>query len=208
MNFGKDYLFKEVEGIKDDKIKKFVITVLDNANPEFWKAPSSSSGKYHPPEDQGERGLLRHVIKAVSVCKQYARRAVFSESETDISLAAVILHDVCKNGIEWGKNTDYAHGYLTYNWLNQFKLDKRIKETIKNGVRYHMFPWCYIISPFEDRNYTNKEMKVNLEEYQRASYPSRIELAVREADYWASRKNMSFLPGVNALHDMPEEEKE
>ncbi len=45
-------------------------------------------------------------------------------------------------------------------------------------------------------------MRRNLEELSRALlYPTRIELAVREGDFWASRKEMSFVPGRIAIYD-------
>jgi len=58
----KTKLYKEIERINDSGVKNFVKIALDNAVEQFWLCPSSSTGKYHPLEDQGEGGLIRHLI--------------------------------------------------------------------------------------------------------------------------------------------------
>ena len=192
-------------------MRRFVDAALRRADPEFWKAPCSSSGKYHPYEDQGEGGLIRHLKKGAAVVAEYARRARFSEYETDLALAAAVLHDIKKDGEPWSGKTDYTHGIIGARWLKQFEMDDLTgKQVILDAVRYHMAPWCYAVPPFEERAYTKIEMTANLEEVTRALVsPGKIELAVREGDYWGSRKSMSFLPGKSIaydprLHDSPE----
>lgn len=206
-------LDREVQKIQSIDIREFVKMALSKADPMFWKAPCSSSGKYHPPEDQIEGGLIIHNQKGVVVVEQFARRAQFSEIELDMAISAMLLHDICKDGIPpWGRHTDYTHGLLGSRWLEQFKLrDKVVKRMILDAVRYHMAPWCYAVNPFEYRAYTKEEMMRNINELSRAlTNPSRIELAVREGDYWGSRETMSFLPGKTIVfdprvHDTPEE---
>ncbi len=201
---------KEVEKIVSEDIKEFTYQALAEVDENYWKAPASSSGKFHPPEDNGEGGLVRHVIKGVAVIEQYARRARFTERELDEAISAFLLHDTCKNGVVWTTpKTDYTHGLIAAEWLEKFDLEPAAKVAIQNAVRFHMAPWCYAISPFEDRLYSKEEMNRNLEEMSRAMFPTRIEEAVREADYWSSRSSMSFFPGspVEIRHDLPEEIK-
>jgi len=52
-------------------------------------------------------------------------------------------------------------------------------------------------------------MNLNLSELTRAMYPSRVEKAIQEADYWSSRQSMSYFPGVavEIRHDRPDEIK-
>lgn len=209
-------LRKEVQKIESKDIRKFVEEALAKADPKFWESPSSSSGKRHPPEDNGKGGLIRHIQKGVVVVEQFARRASFSPREIDMALTGIILHDICKNGVPWREETNSIHGFIASQWLEQFELkDETAKRMILDAIRYHMAPWCHIINPFEDRVYSKQEMMKNLEELRRAlTNPGRIELAVREGDYWSSRQNMSFLPGVCAaipkdeVHDSPEESPE
>lgn len=198
---------REVEKIQSEEIKQFTLDVLLATDPHFWVAPASSTGKYHPPEDNGEGGLVRHVVKGVAVVEQFARRARFTQYETDMAIAAFLLHDTCKNGVVWGEQTDYTHGLIAAKWLEGFELgDETAKREIMNAVRFHMAPWCYAVSPFEDRPFSKQEMLANLDELARAMFPSRIEEAIREADYWSSRQSMSFMPGVAVdwRHDAPE----
>ncbi len=213
---GIEMLSGEIERINSEDIKMFAVLALMHADPKFWTAPCSSTGKYHPPEDQGEGGIIRHLIKGTAVVEEFARRARFSPLERDIAIASFLLHDICKQGAPpWGEHTDYTHGMIAYDWLRQFPLhDMYAKQAILDGVRYHMAPWCYVVSPFgrkEGRAFTQDEMLANLNEVARALVsPSRIELAVREADYWSTRQGMSYMPGYTIVqdrrvHDSPEE---
>lgn len=203
---------KEIEKIVSPDIKDFTYQAFAEVDPKFWIAAASSTGKYHPAEDNGEGGLVRHVVKAVAVVEQFARRDGFSPRELDIALSAILLHDTCKNGVIWeSKFTDYTHGIIAAKWLEKFVLndDRGAKSEIINAVRYHMGQWSYAVNPYEDRPYTKQEMANNLNEVIRALHPSRIEKAVQDADYWSSRQSMSFFPGVSVdIHrDSPIEAK-
>jgi hypothetical protein len=185
-------LYNQSKKIHDDDIREFFITVLDNAPAGFWKVPCSSSGKYHPPEDQGEGGLIRHLIKCGKMSLEFARFYYdFSEENlkmakrnTDIVFTAASIHDIQKNGIPWTEHTDYSHGKIAYDWLEQFKLKQPEKDEIRNCVRYHMWKW---VQPDT--------------ETARATNPTLNESIVQLADYVSSRKCDSFLPGVS----LPEE---
>lgn len=189
---------KEVEKIVSEDIKNFTYDAFAEVDEKFWTSPASSSGKYHPPEDNGEGGLVRHVVKGVAVVEQYGRRAKFTSRELDMGISAFLLHDTCKNGVVWDfGQTDYTHGLIAAKWLEKFDLaDSMAKEQILSAVRYHMAPWCYAVSPYEERPYTKDEMTKNLDELTRAMYPTRVEKAIQEADYWSSRQSMSYFPGV------------
>lgn len=206
-----DILAEELDKIQDLFIRAFTKEALEATDDKFYSYSCSSTGVRHPPEDNKKGGIMRHVKKGVVVIEQFARRAAFSPLELDIALSAFILHDTCKNGIKWSEKTNWAHGYVGAKWLGQFGLDDNpvVKETILNAIRYHMAPWVYRHVPWEHDTFTQQQVKENWEEMQRAlTCPSRIELAVREADYWSSREEMSYLPGVPIIgpHDMPPEE--
>jgi len=189
---------KEIEKITDENIKNFTYQAFAEVDPKFWISPSSSTGKYHPEEDNGEGGLVRHVVKGIAVVEQYLRREMATLREIDIAKSAFLLHDTCKNGVVWESSfTNYTHGFIAAKWLEKFDLtDESAKQEIINAVRYHMGQWSYVVSPFEDRPYTKEEMMANVNEIIRALHPSKIERAVQDADYWASRQSMSFFPGV------------
>jgi len=173
-----DSLYKQVKKIKDADIQKFTNLALDHAPPEFWIAPCSSSGHHHPPEDNGEGGVMRHLIKGIYMSLELARFFSISETNTDIVVSGYILHDIQKNGIPWGNKTDDTHGKIASLWLMQFPLKEPEKEAICNCVRYHMGQW---VQPEE--------------EVIRALHPTKNELIVQLTDYVCSREYASFLPG-------------
>lgn len=178
----KEKLFYETEKIQDSKIIEFTQKALNNVPNEFWTAPCSSSGKNHPPEDQGEGGIVRHILKGTYICQDLCRFFKIQENDVDedIVMSGWILHDAKKNGDPWGERTDYTHGLIAYNWLEQFELEEPKKEKIRNCVRYHMWKW---VQPEE--------------EIKRATNPSTNERIVQLTDYFCSRKKASFLPGIN-----------
>ena len=176
----KNFFYDQVNVIQDASIKKFVLAVLDNAPNQFFLVPSSSTGKYHPPEDQGESGLLRHSIKCARISLDLASFYNIEDWEKDVVYAASLLHDIQKNGMPWKDNTDYAHGKIAYDWLSQFTSLSIHSFYIRQCIRFHMGRW---VAPKE--------------EVERALHPSMLELIVQLADYLSSRKDISFLPDMD-----------
>jgi hypothetical protein len=170
--------------IDNPVIRDFVKNALDHAPQEFWKAQSSGSGKYHPPEDQGVGGLIRHLVKCVYTSEELGNFFNISYTDRDIVLAGTLLHDIQKNGIPWGEMTHYEHGKIASDWLDNFTLDNKIKDGIRNCVRYHMYRWC---EPEKEK--------------MRAINPTINEKIVQLSDFFSSRKCASFLPG----YEIPEE---
>lgn len=222
----KSELYKRIEIIQSKSLANTIKEVLDAADIKFWAAPSSSSGRFHPAEDQGEQGLLRHVIKATYVFEQEARRLRFEDYEFDAGMAATILHDIKKNGEPWGKDTDYTHGIIGARFIDTFRFhNNTIKKIVSDSVRYHMAPWNTTISNERSSqarkdpkmpSFTYEELTKELEERTRGLFPNRVEKAVQDADYWASREVMSFYPGISIMpykgeskicrrHDTPED---
>ncbi|MBU4501364.1 MAG: hypothetical protein KKA79_02135 [Nanoarchaeota archaeon] len=218
-------LYDRLDTINSKSLAKTVNTILGEVDHEFWKDHCSNRAN-HPPEDEGEGGLIRHVIKCTYIFEQEARRQRFESFEFDAGMAAIILHDIKKNGEEWGKSTEYTHGIIGYNFIKKFYFaDRTIKKLVMNGVRYHMAPWNTTILKMKlelvKNNpdmplFTYKEFMGELEERTRGMMPNRIEKAVQDADFWGSRKDISFYPGVSIMpdternkeyrkHDTPEE---
>jgi len=173
-------LYSKIFEIKDLEIKGFVKEALDNAPLGFWTTPCSGTGKYHPPENQGEGGLIRHLIKCVEVAKDLCRYYEISDRDRDIVLAGTILHDIKKNGEPWGKSTDMEHGKIGSDFLEGFKLKEPEKTKIKNCVRYHLGRFTRTI-----------------EDVKRASTPTQNEMIIQITDFFCSRKYASWLPGIN-----------
>ena len=178
-------LYLQIEKIESPHIRKFTKNALDKAHDQFWLVPSSSSGKFHPPEDQGEGGLIRHLVKASEVAYELARFYNITTQDRDIVVSAAILHDIQKNGIPWGISSDSNHALVAYHWLDEFDLDQPYKNKIRKCVRYHMSRWSGL-----------------KKEIERATRPNTNELIVQLSDYFSSRKNVSFLPGISLSEEV------
>ena len=62
---GKEYktmvLVPELKHITDQELLKAVANYFEHVVPDyFWVMPASSTGKYHPDQDAGVGGLVRH----------------------------------------------------------------------------------------------------------------------------------------------------
>lgn len=180
--------------IQSEKIRRFVQKALDAAPPEFFKAPCSSSGQYHPPEDQVEGGIIVHSRKAVRVALDLFRFFdVKDQLAKDKIIAACILHDIQKNGIPWSDKTSYEHGPIAAKWLFPFAvLEPEAKDEdfvhldgdlvdILELVKNHMGIW----------NQPNKTsaLKLGKDVEERDVW----HLIVQLSDYWASRKWCPFV---------------
>lgn len=176
----KEALYIQIKEIKNKDVQDFVRAALDNAPEGFWHSPCSGTGRYHPPENQGEAGIIRHLIKCVVTAKDLCRYFDLPEKDKDIVLAAIFLHDIKKNGEPWKQSTDMYHGKIAADFLDRFQLKEPEKTQIKNCVRYHM------------GRFTGSK-----EDIERASNPDKREFIVQLTDLFCSRKYASWLPGHN-----------
>jgi len=195
-----------LELIKSEKIRRFVKRALDAAPKQFWTAPCSSSGKYHPPENQVEGGIIVHSRKAIQVAIELFRFfEIQDQLVKDKIIAACILHDIQKCGIPWGEKTDYEHGPIAARWMvplaalesepqkeDIIHVDVDLMDILEL-VRDHMGIWnkpkptpalkkVHFISP-------NKTKEDGYLVNEKAIW----HLIVQLADYWASRKWCSFV---------------
>lgn len=179
----KELLYRTVELIPEPEIRKYVRGAFDNASPEFFQAPTSSSGKYHPVENNIVGGLVGvHTIKAALFGHDYSSHSC--PQDKGIVIAGCLLHDIRKGIQDDGKWNGYAfdHGLRAYNWLEQFDLDEKYKDKIRAEVRTHMSD---LTSPEEERKLA---LSPDLPLVQRIVQYSDIAASVM----WAS-----FIPGVD-----------
>lgn len=107
-----DYFKKELDLIKNEKIREVCVKVLEAVDDEFFVAAASSTGKYHPTYALGDGGLYRHTRAAVGIAASLLELEQFNFDDTvkDYIICALILHDSCKCGITW--NSRYTrHGH-------------------------------------------------------------------------------------------------
>lgn len=79
----------------------------------FYQVPSSSSGKYHSEDELEPGGLVLHTIKCVRAAETMARMYQLTEDELELAKTALLLHDICKNGLTRDSgHTEFAHPLL------------------------------------------------------------------------------------------------
>lgn len=168
----KSNLFKtELNNIKDEGLRFFVKTYLEENVPEYFFAiGASSSGKYHPKFSQGEGGLVRHTKAVCAVAEELLRMSSYAympEIYQDYVRAACILHDTAKYGMsaemnkeEYANHAPRAAVEVAEAWNALFENEAPFLLT--NAIRSHMGQWS---TDKADRPFTNLDRCVHLSDY-------------------------------------------
>ncbi|MBR1717686.1 MAG: hypothetical protein IJ715_00280 [Bacilli bacterium] len=144
-----DYFKKEYEMIKNseyrDNLKKLVSMLPDY----FFKVAASSTGKYHPSFTLGDAGLVRHSKAAFRIGYELLNNntigSVFNESEKELMLCGLLVHDGLKHGLVESKYTVFEHPILMANFLrenkDQFTWSDKEVNFIASVIETHMGEW-------------------------------------------------------------------
>lgn len=132
-------LDSEIMQIQDWRLREFCRLALDRVPIRFFEAPASLTGKWHPVQDQGLGGLVRHTKIATYFGRRLTRVYQLDKDAEDVVTAALILHDL---GKVWEvKGDDYVpHELLCVEYLRGLPESYRFARVIE-GVRWHMGPW-------------------------------------------------------------------
>lgn len=145
---------EEFSLINDANIERHVSEILSNVPDIFFTAPASSTGKHHPEKARMVGGLVWHTKVAVRIGYDIINSDTLISTEeklllSDIVVAALILHDTYKYGID-GKSefTLGEHPRLAFNVIRKYSTNPSIKlservilEDIANCVYSHMGKW-------------------------------------------------------------------
>lgn len=196
----KEELQKELQKIKDEKVRKLAIRAFSRVPEEFWKAGASSTGKYHPPMSQGEGGLWRHTRAVVFFVESITaiEQTPVDDRDKDLLVAAALLHDSCKYGLPWGKYTHEKHPLLVFALLDFEEKDAdldvedmAIWDEINFLISSHMGQWN-----------KNRSQEVILPKPK-----SGLQKILHLADYLASRKEVDLkhlsVEKATINHDSP-----
>ena len=140
---------KELDYIKDERIRKSCSTILDILPDYFYEIPASSTGKYHPSFSLGDGGLVRHVKVAVRIAKELLDNPCignkYNQNEKDMMIMTLILHDGLKSGLVHNRYTQANHPTLIKNFVieNKDKIELTDKELdfFAHAVESHMGYW-------------------------------------------------------------------
>ena len=120
-----EYFVKELDCIKNERIKKSLIYMINKLPDYFFMIPAASTGKYHPEYAQGEGGLLRHTKAAFRIGYELlSDKAIgdkYTDDEKDLMLMGLLLHDGLKLGKEESKYTKFDHPILMANYIEENK---------------------------------------------------------------------------------------
>ena len=173
---------EELDLIKNPVIRDFVIDVIDTMAPDyFWKIAASTSGRYHPKISLGEGGLIRHTKLAVWWSAELMRTEDWHQDEHDVVIAALILHDLKKNGDKLVdgratvKNCVNIHGTVLADEIRMRKFPPgmavpHVIDAVLDGIAYHMGRWTcpdWKTSPPRSRDWQIGRMRrtVHLADY-------------------------------------------
>ena len=150
----KENLDDEVKLIKDDGLRLLVILALHAAPEYFFTMPASTTGKYHPSYALGDGGLIRHMKAAVNIAEDLLKleqNAFLSEAHHDNIIAALILHDSVKKGMDGSLWTTNEHPKDaakllrdTYESNKMFvNVDENTVDVVCKMIASHMGQWDY-----------------------------------------------------------------
>lgn len=136
---------EELNLIKNQEIRVFTRLVLDRIPAPVWDRPSSSSGKYHPPSSQGHRGLYRHTQAVVVIAVKLTEVYGLTTDDTDIVIAAAILHDGLKYSLIPGKHTTKTHPEDMAKFVSliakKTNFNSEFTSKLVSGISRHMGRW-------------------------------------------------------------------
>ena len=144
-----DILKKEINYVKDTNRRKDLKTLIELLPDYFFEVPASSTGKYHPEFALGEGGLVRHTKVAVRIAVELLNNNCvgmkFNETDRDLIIMALILHDGVKSGMEHSKYTKFDHPLLVSKLImeNKDKVSIEVDDLRKlcSMIESHMGEW-------------------------------------------------------------------
>lgn len=161
---------REINLIVDEELRMAVKSYMEEAVPDyFWTDGASSSGKYHPQFAQGEGGLVRHTKAVVMFAEELLRMSSYAymkEEYKDYVIAACIVHDTMKYGIDKFDKAEYKNhaanaAYYFGEWCFA-NYGFVCSEFLLNAIRSHMGQWS---TEKEDRPFTNIDRCVHMADY-------------------------------------------
>ena len=174
----------EIGDINDADLKALATELIANADDYFFTVAASSSGKYHPPFDLGEGGLVRHTRCVAFVAKSLAESFCFSEYDTDCLIVAALAHDIKKQGNGETGHTMWEHPMYALSYVHEIYEQTKsnvpldVIHKIENAVSSHMGKWG------------------NYPQFTKGNDPlpmpeTEFDKALQAADYLASRKEFT-----------------
>ena len=167
--------------IADPAIAAMVQEGLKAADGEFYTAPSSKSGFFHPADEINEGGLALHTARVVHMGEQLGEFFGLNDRERDIMRAGLILHDSVKGGEPW-KGYAEDHGELAGKMILGLDGPEDAKKVASQIASNHMALW---------RKTADRQPNPAVPD-------NKMDMIASLADYLAARDNIYLdVPGVD-----------
>lgn len=131
----------EISKISDSSAKEIVSKVFAHVNEAHKTEPASATGKYHPLCSTGNGGLVRHTKFVVQVLVDFLRATPSLEYESDLLIAAAILHDMMKYPDGADSKTNFGHPTDMANLIRRTCPNDEKADTIARLVESHQGIW-------------------------------------------------------------------
>jgi hypothetical protein len=167
--------------IMDPAIRAMVQQGLKGCDKEFFTAPSSKSGMFHPADEINDGGLALHSARVVQMGEYLGEYFGLDTREKDTLRAGLVLHDSIKGGAPW---TGYAneHGELAGKYISSLDGPADVKATAAQIANNHMAFWRQ-----KGDGTPNPSVPDN-----------KMDMIASLADYLAARDNLYLdVPGVD-----------
>lgn len=160
---------REINLIVNEELRMQVKSYMEERTPDyFWTDGASSSGKYHPQFSQGVGGLVRHTKAVVMFAEELLRMSSYAymrEEYKDYVIAACILHDTAKYGIEGFDKAEYKNHAKNASiafevWCREDGYHPHF--LLLNAIESHMGQWS---TDREDRPFTSVDRCVHMADY-------------------------------------------
>ena len=180
-NYERINMFKtELDLIGDINVRKVCEYGLINAPEYFFTIPASTTGKYHPKQDLGECGLVRHTKSVIHIGIDLVKSEVFvkdTQQSIDFCVICGLFHDIVKCGYEDSQYTKHEHPMLASMYLTKCVKELNLENDIPldryaHAISCHMGKWN-----------TNKHSDIVLNKPE-----TKYDYLLHTADYIASRK--------------------
>ena len=151
------YFKKELSAIRDTRVRNMTEYLLDNRVPDYFiELPSSSSGRYHPKNKEGnQESLIEHTKSVVRVLCSFLTHpdisSKFSDYDKDILISSAILHDCVKYDYPDQKDhTVFSHPVLVKALIDDEISRMYLHEfvTVCDVISTHHGPWT--VNRYED----------------------------------------------------------
>ena len=91
-------LHLQVRQIRNEELRSIVERVLEKVPDAYWVRESSK--KYHPVDERGLNGSLRHTLKVTRLVSKLVDTIEHNQDQKDLLIASAILHDCLRHGID------------------------------------------------------------------------------------------------------------